>query len=119
MQLVKNTTPFSVSNQQEAITLVTKFVDLLKKESNLSIQKAVLFGSFAKNEQHEYSDIDLALWSDAFSGVGFLDYKFFSALKYKNKVFSEIECHTFTNQHPNPFEEEILKTGIVINLNLP
>jgi uncharacterized protein len=117
MQLAKKTTLFSVSNQQEAIILATQFVDLLKKESNLSIQKAVLFGSFAKNEQHEYSDIDLALWSDAFTGIVFLDYKFFSALKYKNKMFSEIECHTFTFNQPNPFEEEILRTGVEIAIN--
>jgi predicted nucleotidyltransferase len=116
MQLAKKTAHFAVSNQQEAIILVTKFVDLLSKESKVSIQKAILFGSFAKNEQHEYSDIDLALWSNDFTGVGFLDYKIFSSIKYKNKIFSDIECHTFSPKYPNPFEAEILKMGVEINL---
>ncbi len=117
MQLAKKTTLFDVTNQQEAVLLASQFVDLLQKESNLSIQKAILFGSFAKNQNHEFSDIDLALWSDTFTGVGFLDYKFFSTLKYKYKVFSDIECHTFSPQHPNPFEEEILNTGILLYPN--
>lgn len=120
MQLTKKIKLLNVSNQKEAIELVTKFVEVLKKDHNFNLQKAILFGSFAKNAQHEYSDIDLALWSDDFSGVSFLDYKLFTVIKFQNKAFSDIECHTFSFAQPNPFENEILKTGILIysNINL-
>ena len=43
------------------------------KKSGLKLRKVILFGSYAKGEQREYSDIDVALIADEFSGLGFED----------------------------------------------
>ena len=44
---------------------IKKFVDLLQKEE-IEISQVILFGSFAKGKQKEYSDIDLAVVSPDF-----------------------------------------------------
>jgi uncharacterized protein len=106
-----------IDNQAEAIAISMLFLEKLKLNTNINIQKAMLFGSYANGTNHEYSDVDLAIWSTDFVGVGFLDNKIIVPTMYQNSAFTNIECHTFTSQNPNPFEEEILKTGIVINLN--
>ena len=36
----------------------------------LNIKRVILFGSYAKNHQHEWSDIDVALVADEFIGFG-------------------------------------------------
>ena len=41
------------------IELVTEFAKELKNK-NLHLRKVILFGSYARNEQHQYSDIDVA-----------------------------------------------------------
>jgi uncharacterized protein len=104
-----------IENQAEAISICTLFLEKLKLNTNICIQKAILFGSYANGTNHEYSDVDLAIWSEDFVGVGFLDNKIIVPTIYQNSIFTNIECHTFSIQKPNPFEEEILKTGIIIN----
>lgn len=44
---------------------IEKFVGLLLS-SNIPVKKVILFGSFAKGKQHQYSDIDLAVISTPF-----------------------------------------------------
>jgi uncharacterized protein len=105
-----------VSNKAEAIEIATLFLEKLRENTAIKIQRAMLFGSFANATNHEYSDIDLAIWSADFTGVGFLDNKITSPTMYQNPAFVSIECHTFSPQYPNPFEVEILKTGVEINL---
>lgn len=41
---------------------------LLLKEHNIAIRQAILFGSYAKGDYQEWSDIDIALVSDKFEG---------------------------------------------------
>ncbi len=36
-------------------------------------EKVILFGSYVKGGVHEYSDIDIAVWSDKFTGQGLVD----------------------------------------------
>jgi uncharacterized protein len=105
-----------VSNKAEAIEIATLFLEKLRENTAISIQKTMLFGSFTNATNHEYSDIDLAIWSEDFTGVGFLDNKIISPTMYQNPAFVSIECHTFSLQQTNPFEEEIIKTGIEIVL---
>ena len=50
-----------------AIKQSKKLIDELMKH-NIRIQWAVLFGSYAKGNYNEWSDIDLALISEDFSG---------------------------------------------------
>ncbi len=63
----------------------------------VGVQKAVLFGSFAHNQQHEWSDIDLALFADDFIGLAALDKERFRSLHVMPK-FMAIETHTFPSK---------------------
>jgi uncharacterized protein len=84
--------------------------------NGVSLDKVILFGSYAKGTPNKYSDIDVALVSDCFSGFGFEDRKFFSKINIK-KSYLEIETKTYPTQYfynSDPFIEEILKYGIVI-----
>lgn len=74
--------------------------------------KAILFGSTAKGTQHEWSDIDLAVWAPGFSGVLGVDYEQILPVLRPYKV---LELHTFSPEETaetNPFVEHIVKTGI-------
>ncbi len=102
--------------QQFAIETVKSFASDIRK-SGLPLYRVFLFGSFAKNSQHEHSDIDVALVSNEFSGVGFLDIKRFVKV-LKNYIL--IQPKTFATDYfktGDPFIEEILKTGIEIDIN--
>ena len=83
----------------------------------VGVQKAVLFGSFAHNKQHEWSDIDLALFADDFIGLAALDKERFRSLHVIPK-FMAIEAHTFPTQRweeSDPFVEEIKRMGMEVN----
>ena len=91
---------------------IDKYLQLLNR-NNIPIKDAILFGSYAKGNYQEWSDIDIALVSDIFVG---------DRIDNKDKirsitlsVSSEIDImpfspHDFNLQ--NPFAKEILKTGI-------
>ncbi|MCL2328936.1 MAG: nucleotidyltransferase domain-containing protein [Bacteroidetes bacterium] len=88
-------------------------------ERGINLRKVILFGSFAKGTQHEWSDIDVALVADDFTGVGFLDIQRFSGIGIK-KPYIRIESLTYPTDYfeeSDPFIEEIKKTGIEININ--
>ncbi len=83
--------------------------------NNIEIQKAVLFGSHASGIAGEYSDIDIALVSNDFSGIRLDD-----NLKLMNIVLAvdhRIETHPFRPEDFTPenlFVKEILDKGISI-----
>ena len=102
-------------NQQSAITTVESFIMDIKK-LGLKIRKVILFGSYAKNKQQEYSDIDVAIVSDEFTGVGFEDIKLF-VKSLKNYILIQPKTYN-TNyfEQGDPFIEEIIRTGIEIKV---
>ncbi len=55
-----------VFEDTQVIKEIGGYISLLKK-NNIHIQQVILFGSYAKNKQHEESDIDLAIISNHFS----------------------------------------------------
>jgi predicted nucleotidyltransferase len=79
------------------------------------LRTVILYGSFAKGAQHEWSDIDVALVADEFEGLPTDIYQFSSvAIK---KPYIRIEPNTYPTQYfqeGDPFTEGILKTGIKI-----
>ncbi|OGU12610.1 MAG: hypothetical protein A2X61_13900 [Ignavibacteria bacterium GWB2_35_12] len=98
-----------------AIRKVESFVNELLS-NGIKLDRALLFGSFAKNTQSESSDIDVALVSDMFTGFGFEDRKHFSRINIK-KEYIDIETKTYSKKYfemGDPFIEEIKKTGIEI-----
>ncbi|RLD69396.1 MAG: hypothetical protein DRI95_00020 [Bacteroidetes bacterium] len=97
-------------SREIAIKTAEKFVsDCIK--SGLNIEKAVLFGSYAKNEQRKFSDIDIALISSQFT------LKFLRNNKLTSKIniyYPDIEVHHFNTDYFNsgdPFIYEINETG--------
>jgi len=94
--------------------IINRYFKILKK-NNISIQKAVLFGSYARGDNNKWSDIDLAIVSELFEG---------NRIKDKNKirsitlsVSSDLEILPFSPKEfnvNNPFVKEILRTGIVL-----
>ena len=79
-------------------------------------KKVILFGSYARNTPHEWSDIDLALVSDDFTGRRLDDRDKIVRADIK---FVDIESHMFNSayfEEGDPFIEEIIKTGKEIKL---
>lgn len=82
---------------------------------NIPLRQVILFGSYARNEQQEESDIDVALIADDFTGAAFIDVKPFARLLARRPYFY-IEPHTFAPEQFtdwNPFVKEIKQTGII------
>lgn len=103
----------AVSN--EILEKVKMFVDMVLKNSGLHLERVILFGSYAKGMENKWSDIDVALVSRDFSGIGFYDRK--RVNPYLIKIDSRIEPHPFKPEDfnsDNPFVLEILERGIEI-----
>ena len=81
----------------------------------ITLKRVILYGSHARNQQTKYSDIDIALVADEFSGVPSEDVKLF--LKAMRKHFM-VQPQTYNTKdfspEKDPFVEEILRTGIEI-----
>jgi predicted nucleotidyltransferase len=78
----------------------------------------ILFGSYAKGNYTEYSDIDLLIVSPIFKGRRMEDRK--KIRKYILKISSHLEiipCSRKEFQEKNPFIEEIIKSGIKITFS--
>ncbi|MBL1211828.1 MAG: nucleotidyltransferase domain-containing protein [Ignavibacteriae bacterium] len=94
--------------------LIESYINSLNAHG-INIIGAFIFGSYAKGNYTELSDIDIALVSDEFDGVRFYD---------KNKIrkitlthSSKIEAIPFNPKDftiENPFAKEIIDTGIKV-----
>ena len=96
------------------MTIARRFVDELEN-GNIHLKDALLFGSYAKGNARELSDIDIALVSDDFEGFRFRDKEKIRRSKlnvdclidpwpYRPEDFTEDDL----------FVKEILKTGVRI-----
>ncbi len=94
--------------------IVNKFV-LEAQKDNIKIIQAVLFGSYAKGTNSQYSDIDLAVVSNDFEGK-----RLFDNIKLINAALKssiDLETHPYRPEdftEDNPFVKEILAHGIRI-----
>jgi len=93
---------------------LTKYISGYIAECNklgVHFKKVILFGSYARNTPHEWSDVDLALVSDDFTGMRLEDRDKVSPADIK---FVDIQSHMFNTayfEEGDPFIEEIIKTG--------
>jgi predicted nucleotidyltransferase len=81
--------------------------------NNIPIKEAILFGSYARGNYQEWSDIDIALVSDIFVGNQIDDKD--KIRKITLSISSEIEVIPFSPNDfnmQNPFVKEILTTGM-------
>ncbi|HHT9159341.1 MAG: hypothetical protein A2068_04450 [Ignavibacteria bacterium GWB2_35_6b] len=102
----------------EILEKLKRFLSMVSA-SGLHIERAILFGSYAKGTGSTWSDIDIALVSKDFTGVGFYDRKRINP--FLIKVDSRIELHPYRSEdftEENPFVKEILKQGIEITQNI-
>lgn len=96
-----------MENVKQLLRMVSK--------NGLHIEKAIVFGSYAKGKQNEWSDIDIAIVSKDFTGVRFYDRKRLNP--YLIRVDSRIEIHPFRPEdftREDLFVVQILKEGIEI-----
>jgi predicted nucleotidyltransferase len=93
---------------------ILKFIEAASKY-DIEFSDVILFGSYAKGNYHEYSDIDLALVSDNFEGIRFYDNMKLSDALIESST--TIETHPFVKADFNPeipFVKEIINTGIKV-----
>lgn len=84
-------------------------------DQGVNLRIAVLFGSFASGTQNEWSDIDVVLVADEFTGLP-NDYDLFPYVGIK-KPYARIEAQTYPTdyfQTGDPFINEIKNKGIVV-----
>jgi predicted nucleotidyltransferase len=95
-------------------SIIDEYISVLK-QNNIKIDMAFLFGSYSKGISNEWSDIDIALISEIFTGNRISDRD--KIRTYTRHVSSMIEVIPFTRKdftEDNPFANEIIKTGIRI-----
>jgi uncharacterized protein len=103
-------------NKELAIKQVKDFLNDCKN-IGLNLNKVVLFGSAARDNMNEWSDIDVLLVSDRFTSNPFENIRQYSRINIK---YPDIETHPYPTDYfleSDPFIEEIKKTGIEINLD--
>lgn len=96
--------------------IIIKYLDFLRK-NNISFEQVYLYGSYAKGNPQEDSDIDLAIiakeWlPDIFDAQ-------FELMKLGRKIDTRIEPHPFRKSDldkTNPYIREIITTGKEIRL---
>ena len=98
-------------NRESAIRTANLFInECLSK--GLVFHKVFLFGSAAKNDTHEGSDIDLLMVSDQFNDNIFDNLKLYSKINIKYPI---IETHPYPTKNfyeGDDFINEIIKDSI-------
>jgi predicted nucleotidyltransferase len=97
---------------RQAILKATEAFVESAKESNLSIERILLFGSYAKGNPHEYSDIDLAVFSKQFSDNPFENIKMIQSTKRLPQM--QLHLYPLKEFDEDPFVNEIKKHAINI-----
>jgi predicted nucleotidyltransferase len=104
-------------NQATAIETTKNFLKVLKKNNNFKVNKAILYGSYALNNESNESDIDLALFSNEFSGHSWFDTQFTFEAQFE---FPEVSIATYKIEDLsfNSFvQNEIIAKGIEIRID--
>jgi predicted nucleotidyltransferase len=96
-------------DKKDALTLVQRYAVAI--HSKFDFNRIILFGSYAKGNFHEDSDIDIAVIFDDYSNL--LDMQL-ELMRLRRKIDSRIEPHPFRESEfvlSNPLVYEILKHG--------
>lgn len=100
-------------DKREIITSIKKYISFLK-ENKLPVQRVYVFGSYAKGNMHDDSDIDLAIVLEYLENSVLTQYQL---MRMRRDFDLRIEPHPFREEDfnsSNPFADEILSTGIRI-----
>ncbi|MHB1685955.1 MAG: nucleotidyltransferase domain-containing protein [Ignavibacteriaceae bacterium] len=93
-------------------TIIENYISLLT-DNNIAIKNAYLFGSYAKGNNNEWSDIDVAIVSDIFEGIRIKDKD--KIRRITLSISSSLEILPFNPRDfslDNPLAKEIIETGI-------
>ena len=100
-------------DKREAVNIAQKYIFNVNRKFN--VERAYLFGSFAKGTQHSNSDIDLAI---VFKNVDDIIEMQIMLLQLRSEDDLLIEPHPFLQSDfnfSNPMVAEILKDGIELS----
>lgn len=101
-------------------SLVIKKVKRYLKElikHKIRIEKAYLYGSYARGNYHKDSDIDVIIISKDFQGIGIYDWK--RIIPYRRNIDVKIEPIAYKTEDFNdsdPLAVEVMATGEEIKL---
>jgi predicted nucleotidyltransferase len=96
-----------------AYEIAVRYIDSISSKYHIS--QAFLFGSFAKGNFHDDSDIDIAVIVDNVEDI--IDTQI-EMMKLRRKIDLRIEPHPIMKNdfdYNDPLSNEILKYGILIN----
>jgi predicted nucleotidyltransferase len=102
-------------DKTDALNIAQRFADVVKSKFNYT--QIILFGSYAKGNFNEDSDIDIAIVFEDYSSL--MDMQL-ELMRLRRKIDSRIEPHPFRESEfelSNPIVYEILKYGQEININ--
>lgn len=103
--------------QKKLYNHINAFINDIKT-TGYPIEKVILFGSYASGYPNEYSDIDLAVWSPAFSDDPFEDKEKIRSILLK---YHPLQLHPYPSgetKSDDPFIGIIEKTGKVLDFQL-
>ena len=98
--------------KKTAVNIARKYISYIPKE--MTVKTAYLFGSYAKGNQSDDSDIDVAVIIDNTDDIFDIQMQL---LRLRRKVDLRIEPHPikeqdFSSQHP--LADEIMQSGILL-----
>ena len=103
-------------DKTDALNIAQKYANTVKE--NYTFIKIILFGSYAKGNFNEDSDIDIAVIFKDYSNI--MDMQL-ELMRLRRNIDSRIEPHPFRESEfelSNPLVNEIIKYGQEIKVNL-
>lgn len=103
-------------DKRDALNIASKYADAVK--SKYDSVKIILFGSYARGNYNEDSDIDIAVVLKDYKNL--IDIQL-ELMRLRRKIDSRIEPHPFREKDfdiSNPIVNEIVKYGQDITLNV-
>ncbi|OGQ23442.1 MAG: hypothetical protein A3I05_07875 [Deltaproteobacteria bacterium RIFCSPLOWO2_02_FULL_44_10] len=96
-------------------TLLQKLI--IELEKDIRVDQVILFGSYSRGTERDYSDIDVAVVSPDFEGGTEKDYLFVGRIALRLNPLLEIipyRSEDFAHHTIGDFIDEIVKTGRMI-----
>jgi predicted nucleotidyltransferase len=103
-------------DKRDAINIANQYAEVLNQK--YSFIRVILFGSYAKGNFHEESDIDIAVVFKDFNNLIEMQLEL---MRLRRKIDSRIEPHPFRETDfnmSNPIVNEIIKYGYEIRNNV-
>ena len=104
------------SEKNLVLRKIKRYIKELEKH-NIRIGKVYLYGSYAKNNYHQDSDIDIVVISKDFQGIRFLDRR--KIVPLRRKIDIRIEPMPYKPENFNegdPLAVEVMATGEEVKL---